>query len=486
MPSKNMLPKGKRRQSVKADYRIARDVTEAAEAAELAATEARIYGDALEAERLAAAAKAAIPNTAVPDRPKRAGKGGFQKSGKRQQRALEEPPAIAPSAMDEDDELILPEAAELATIAPSMRRAWIAGEDAHGKRLDLYLSKALPEISRARAQLLIDHNQVRVNGVPAKAKHKMHGGESIVVEGEPTPTPLRATPEDIPLTIVYEDKHLAVIDKPAGMMVHAGSGLSDDARSSGTLVNALLFHFKDKLSDVGGPLRPGIVHRLDKQTSGLIMVAKSDASHRALAEMFSERTLEKHYITLVHRAVKSDRGLIDLPIARDRVRRTRMTTRVPNQYMTTASHGSPGLRHPDEPEVRTTRRPNDPRPARSHYTVLERLHTTAGDFTLLDVKIETGRTHQIRVHMQSLGHPVVGDTLYGAPAKIPGIETSSGGATLARNFLHAAHLRLQHPITGKPLDLEAELPPELTDLLHRLRALEITAAPAKRNLHEDW
>jgi 23S rRNA pseudouridine1911/1915/1917 synthase len=486
VPSKNMLRKGKRRQSVKADYRVSRDATEAAEAAELAATEARIYGEAEEAERLAAAAKAAIPNTAVPDRPKRAGKGGFQKSGKRQQRALvDEAPALKPSVMDEDDELILPEAAPLEMLAATMRRAWIAGEDAHGKRLDLYLSKALPEISRARAQLLIDHNQVRVNDVPGKAKYKMHGGESIVVEGEPTPTPLRATAEDIPLTIVYEDKHLAVIDKPAGMMVHAGSGLTEDARSSGTLVNALLFHFKDKLSDVGGALRPGIVHRLDKQTSGLIMVAKSDASHRALAEMFSERTLEKHYITLVHRHVKADRGTIDLPIARDRVRRTRMTTRVPNQYMTTASHGAPSLRHPDEPEVKA-RRPNDPRPARSLYTVLERLHTTAGDFTLLDVKIETGRTHQIRVHMQSLGHPVVGDTLYGAPAKIPGIETASGGPTLPRNFLHAARLQLNHPITQKPLELEADLPTELTELLDRLRALEITAAPAKRNLHEDW
>jgi 23S rRNA pseudouridine1911/1915/1917 synthase len=471
-----MLKKGKRRQSVKAEYRVARDEAEAAEAAELAATEARIYGEALEA------AKPAVPNTMVPDKPAR----GYQKSGKRQQRTVIDAPSLTPSVMDEDDELVLPEFAPLTEIPSALRRAWIAGDDAHGKRLDLYLSRALPEISRARAQLLIDHNQVRVNGVPAKAKYKMHGGESIVVEGEPTPTPLRATPEDIPLNIVYEDKHMAVIDKPAGMMVHAGSGLTDDARSSGTLVNALLFHFKDKLSDVGGALRPGIVHRLDKQTSGLIMVAKSDAAHRGLAEMFSERSLEKRYIALVHRAVKSERGLIDLPIARDRVRRTRMTTRVPNQYMTTASHGSPSLRHPDEPEVRTTRRPNDPRPARTHYTVLERLHTTAGDFTLLDLKIETGRTHQIRVHMQSLGHPVVGDTLYGAPAKIAGLDSNAGGVTLPRNFLHAAHLRLTHPITGKDLDLEAPLPTELTDLLDRLRALEITAAPTKRDVREDW
>ena len=472
MPSKNMIRKGKRRVSVKADYRTARDSVNDAATHELKAAEAALYGQTLPETA------PAVPNTAVPDKPQR----GYQKSGRRQQRSLEAP-VIAPSEMDDDDDLIIPKPSEL---PDGVRKSWIADPSARGQRLDLHLAKMLPEISRARAQLLIEHSQVRVNGIPGKAKSKLSGGESIVVEGEPRPAPLRATPEDIPLHIIFEDRHMAVIDKPAGMMVHAGSGLTDDSRSSGTLVNALLFYLKDQLSEVGGPLRPGIVHRLDKQTSGLIMVAKSDAAHRALAEMFSERTLEKRYIALVHRAVKSDRGLIDLPIARDRVRRTRMTTRTANQYMTTASHGSPSLRHPDEPEPSSRRRPNDPRPARTHYTVLERLHTTAGDFTLLDLKIETGRTHQIRVHMQSLGNPVVGDTLYGAPARITGLAAEGDGPTLPRNFLHAASLKLAHPITGKPLDLEAPLPKELTALLKRLRALELPRASSKPTLHEDW
>lgn len=476
MPSKNMLPKGKRRHSVKADYRTQRDASRDAEAAELAATEAALYGEEVPV------AKPAIPNTAVPEK---RGK-GYQKSGKRQQRTVEAVKELPSSAMDEDDELILPVEAVASSGGLTTTRTLVATPEARGMRLDAYLAWALPEISRARAQLLIEHGQVRVGGSPAKAKYKLNGNEHVVVEGQPQPAPLRATPEDIPLSIVYEDKHMAVIDKPAGMMVHAGSGLTDEARSSGTLVNALLFHFKDQLSDVGGALRPGIVHRLDKQTSGLIMVAKSDAAHRALAEMFSERSLEKRYIALVHRDVKSDRGIIDLPIARDRLRRTRMTTRVGNRYLTTDSHGTPAKRHPDEPEERTSRRPNDPRPARSLYTVLERLHTTAGDFTLLDVKIETGRTHQIRVHMQSLGHPVVGDTLYGAPAKIPGLKSEGTGPTLHRNFLHAAHLVLDHPITGKELDLEAPLPEELASLLEQLRALEIPAAPAKPKHAEDW
>jgi len=471
-----MLPKGKRRQTVKADYRAQRDASREQEAAELAATEAALYGEEVPE------ARPAIPNTQVPDK---RGK-GYQKSGKRQQRTVTGPKDLPASAMDEDDELILPVEGVSLLGGLATTRTLMVTPEAKGMRLDAYLAWALPEISRARAQLLIEHGQVRVSGAVGKAKYKLHGNEKIIVEGEPQPSPLKATAEDIPLSIVFEDKHMAVIDKPAGMMVHAGSGLTDEARSSGTLVNALLFHFKDQLSEVGGALRPGIVHRLDKQTSGLIMVAKSDTAHRALAEMFSERALEKRYIALVHRHVKSDRGIIDLPIARDRLRRTRMTTRVGNKYLTTAAHGTEAKRHPDEPEERSTRRPNDPRPARSLYTVLERLHTTAGDFTLVDVKIETGRTHQIRVHMQSLGHPVVGDTLYGAPAKIPGIKSEGTGPTLHRNFLHAAHLVLDHPITGKELDLEAPLPEELASLLEQLRALEIPAAPTKPKHDEDW
>ena len=294
MPSKNMIRKGKRRQSVKAEYRVARDAVNDAQTVELAVAEAQIYGE--DAEAAALAARPAAPNTAVPDRPRR----GYQKSGRRQQRPLTQPETAPVSEMDEDDELLVPEPAQMPLGA---RKSWVADPDARGQRLDLHLAKMLPEISRARAQLLIDHGQVQVNGVVGKSKGKLQGGETIVVEGDPQPTPLRAHAEDIPLSVVYEDKHMAVIDKPAGMMVHAGSGLTDDSRSSGTLVNALLHYFKDDLSEVGGPLRPGIVHRLDKQTSGLIMVAKNDQAHRALAEMFSERTLEKRYIALVHRAV---------------------------------------------------------------------------------------------------------------------------------------------------------------------------------------
>ena len=171
---------------------------------------------------------------------------------------------------------------------------------AAGMRLDAYLAQAIPEISRARVQMLIEAGQVRVDGAAAKSKQKMSGGEAIEIEGEPHPEPLHAVAEDIPLDILYEDKYLAVVNKPAGMMVHAGAGgTTGDARNRGTLVNALLFHMA-KLSEVGGELRPGIVHRLDKQTSGAIVVAKDDVTHRKLGEMFSTRRVAKTYIALLH------------------------------------------------------------------------------------------------------------------------------------------------------------------------------------------
>jgi 23S rRNA pseudouridine1911/1915/1917 synthase len=304
-------------------------------------------------------------------------------------------------------------------------------------RLDQYLAQALPDISRARVQLLIEAGQVRIDGNLAKPKQKLHGGESIEIEGSPQPAPLHATPEDIPLDILHEDKHLAVINKPAGMMVHAGSGATNEARNRGTLVNALLFHL-NKLSEIGGDLRPGIVHRLDKLTSGLILVAKDDSTHRKLGEMFSRRHVAKTYIALLHGHLKKDDTTVTLPIARDLVRRTRMTTRRA-----------------------------DGRTAVSHFHVLERLTTPYGSFTLVEVHIETGRTHQIRVHAQSLGHPVVGDTLYGAPHVIPGL---SPDLQLDRNFLHAAHLSFTHPQTHKPMDIDAPLPVELESFLEAIRA----------------
>ena len=227
------------------------------------------------------------------------------------------------------------------------------------------------------------------------------------------------------------------------MMVHAGSGATDDARNRGTLVNALLFHFA-KLSDVGGDLRPGIVHRLDKQTSGILLVAKDDGTHRRLGEMFSHRQVTKTYIALVHGNLAKDNVTVSLPIGRDLVRRIRMTTR------RSAGEGV--------------------RSAVSHVMVLERISSPYGLFTLVEVRIETGRTHQIRVHLQSLGHPVVGDTLYGAPHVIRGVTPEPGlELSFNRNFLHAAHLSFIHPQTSKPMDIDAPLPAELDTFLSAIR-----------------
>ena len=337
-----------------------------------------------------------------------------------------EMPAVVPVLEFEDD-------ADDATV-----RTFLADPAAAGLRLDQYLAQALPDISRARVQLLIDAGQVRVEGAVPKAKAKLKGGETIEIEGQPNPEPLHAVAEDIPLSLLYEDKYLAVVDKPAGMMVHAGAGASEDERNRGTLVNALLFHFQ-RLSDVGGALRPGIVHRLDKQTSGAIVVAKDDVTHRKLGEMFSAREVHKTYIALVHGHVAKDDTTVTLPIGRDLVRRIRMTTRRA-----------------------------DGRSAVSHVHVLERLTTPYGAFTLVEVKIETGRTHQIRVHMQALGHPVVGDFLYGAPHVIRRVD-GEGQLELERNFLHAARLEFTHPRTEAEIELEAPMAGELVEFLAMLR-----------------
>ena len=342
-------------------------------------------------------------------------------------RGVEEltPPPIPVLDVDFDDD------------AEDQVHTFTADPAAANLRLDQYLAQAIPDISRARVQLLIEAGQVRVDGHTAKPKQKLHGGESIEIEGAPHPPPLHAEAEDIPLDVLYEDDYLAVINKPAGMMVHAGSGATDDARNRGTLVNALLYHF-NHLSDVGGDLRPGIVHRLDKQTSGIILVAKDDSTHRKLGDMFSRRQVAKTYIALVHGNVAKDNITVTLPIARDLIRRTRMTTRR-----------------------------SDGRSAISHVKVLERIQSPYGAFTLVEVRIETGRTHQIRVHMQSLGNPVVGDTLYGAPHVIPGLDSE---LNLDRNFLHAAHLSFAHPKSNKAMDVDAPLPTRLQAFLTAIRA----------------
>jgi 23S rRNA pseudouridine1911/1915/1917 synthase len=304
-----------------------------------------------------------------------------------------------------------------------------------GKRLDQFLTTRLESVSRARVQEMIAEGKVLVNDAPAKASLKLRGGERIRVLGEAQRAPLKAIAEEIPLDIVYEDDDLAVINKPAGMMVHAGAGASDDARNRGTLVNALL-HRLGSLSGVGGALRPGIVHRLDKETSGLILVAKNDDAHRKLSAQFAAREVKKKYIALVHGWVKKDSGTLAQSISRDRVRRTRMTTRLEGG-----------------------------RAAVTHYRVVRRLDTKFGKFTLLDVKIDTGRTHQIRVHVAAMGHPVVGDTMYGAPKQARGKNAVIG---LRRNFLHAAELEFKHPRTSAVIALKSELPDELREFLSKV------------------
>jgi 23S rRNA pseudouridine1911/1915/1917 synthase len=332
--------------------------------------------------------------------------------------------------------------------------------EARGQRLDQFLVAQLDGVSRSRVQLLMDQGDVLVNGEREKPSLKLRGGEQIAITGEPHPAPLKATAEDIPLDVVFEDAHLAVVNKPAGMMVHAGSGQSEDARSRGTLVNALLYRFK-ALSSTGGDLRPGIVHRLDKDTSGLIVVAKNDRTHLALGEMFAGRNIKKTYIALVQGAVERQKGTINAGVGRDPVRRTRMTAK-----------------------------PQDnARSAVSHYEVVRRLENRFGKFTLVKVRIETGRTHQIRVHMASIGHPVVGDTLYGGAGQLTDQVASQAAISkaarrkseperlkLGRNFLHAARLEFTHPVTGKLLELEAPLPVELETFLSRLEG----AAPARK------
>jgi 23S rRNA pseudouridine1911/1915/1917 synthase len=324
-------------------------------------------------------------------------------------------------------------------------------EDA-GRRLDRFLAAHL-DVSRARVQQLISEQKVFVGGNPAKASLKLTGGERITVIGPAARPPLKAIAENIPLEILYEDDDLVVINKPAGMMVHSGAGASEDQRNRGTLVNALLHHFR-KLSGVGGEMRPGVVHRLDKETSGLIVVAKNDDAHRKLQAQFARREVKKKYIALVQGWMKKDSGTVSASISRDRVRRTRMTTR--------QSGG---------------------REAVSHFRVIRRIDSAYGKFTLVEVKIDTGRTHQIRVHMASLGHPVVGDTLYGAPRELQRGRgrQKAGTKAVPRNFLHAAELEFSHPRTGAKIALTSPFPGELREFLETLERVAGTTAARKQD-----
>ena len=313
----------------------------------------------------------------------------------------------------------------------------VSAEDA-GQRLDRFLVSQLPELSRARIQSLMDEGRVQVDGASRRASHRVAPGEHVTVE-IPPPPPAGVEAEAIPLDVLYEDADVAVVNKPAGMIVHPGAGAN-----AGTLVAALLHRFgSGGLSTIGGPLRPGIVHRLDKDTSGAIIVARTDEAHRKLVEDFQERLVQKTYVALLHGKIKGEAGTVDFPVSRDLRRRSRMTAR---------------------------RR--EGRAARTDWRVRLRL----GAFTFVEADLRTGRTHQIRVHFSALGCPVVGDTLYGAPRQER--AASQLLAPLGRNFLHAARVAFDHPRTAKRIEIRAPLPAELRDYLVALGS----AAKADRTL----
>jgi 23S rRNA pseudouridine1911/1915/1917 synthase len=288
-----------------------------------------------------------------------------------------------------------------------------------GKRLDSFIHERLPEYSRSRLQSWIKQDRVKVNGAIERASYLLRSGDEILVAPAELP-PLNAAPEELPLSILYQDEDVVVVDKPAGMVVHAGAG-----HFQGTLVNALLHHFGTLSTLNGDDLRPGIVHRLDRETSGVIVVARTDQAHQSLAEQFQERTVEKVYLALAHGHFHRAQGRITSPIARDPVRRIRMTTKLETG-----------------------------RSALTEYKVLE----VFDRFSLLEVRLGTGRTHQIRVHLASLNHPIYGDTVYGAPA-----------GTLNRFFLHAHRLSFDSPSTGERITVESPLAPELVTLIESLR-----------------
>jgi 23S rRNA pseudouridine1911/1915/1917 synthase len=302
-----------------------------------------------------------------------------------------------------------------------------AGPDDRGLRLDIFLSRHIEALTRSQIQLLNRSGAISIDGRLDKAGYRIRGGETIEVDLQAVePAPI--TPEQLPLQIYFEDQDLAVIEKPAGLVVHPGSGTR-----GGTIANALLFHFQN-LSDVGGEGRPGIVHRLDKKTSGLLIVAKNNVAHARLSSAFQDRKVQKTYLALVHGKPRRPSAAIELAVGRHPTIRTRM-----------AAGQTKG------------------RAAYSEYKVVEHYR----GFSLLEVKIRTGRTHQIRVHLSAIGHPVVGDDVYGERSHK---EFTRKFGELHRYFLHAAALRFDHPMTGKPMEFHSPLPEELQKLLQRIKS----------------
>ena len=298
-----------------------------------------------------------------------------------------------------------------------------ASEEHSGIRIDRFLSEQLPEHSRSYIQKLIKDGQVSIEGKTVKSNYKITGSEEIalLIPDQVIPDIL---PEDIPLDILYEDQDLIVINKPKGMVVHPAAG-----HYSGTLVNALMYHCKDDLSGINGVMRPGIVHRIDRNTTGSLLVCKNDFAHNAIAEQLKVHSITRRYRAIVHGNLKNDQGTVDAPIGRHPVDRKKMAIE-----------------------------PRNGRDAITHYRVLERF----GNYTYIECQLETGRTHQIRVHMSSIHHPIVGDDVYG-PAKCP----FSG---LQGQTLHAQVLGFIHPRTGKYMEFSAPLPEYFENLLTKLRS----------------
>ena len=295
-----------------------------------------------------------------------------------------------------------------------------ASEESKNQRLDAFLASSLDGLTRSQATRLIESGEVAVNGRAVSKSYKLAGGEDIAVT-LPEPEPVEAVPQDIPLDVVYEDADVIVVNKPSGMVVHPAPGHPD-----GTLVNALLYHCAGTLSGIGGALRPGIVHRIDRDTSGLIIAAKNDAAHQYLSAQLADHTLARTYECIVVGALREDRGTVDAPIAHHPTDRKRMAV---------VAGG---------------------REAVTHWEVIARYP----GYTHVRCRLETGRTHQIRVHMAYIGHPILGDTVYGAKKEVPG---------LTGQCLHAVGLRFLHPRTHEVVELSCPLPEEFTRMLQKIR-----------------